>query len=198
MKLDTGKLKSTRKKITFRKLRAISGPDCIKDIDSTPSLTCTSGSVDDLISAYDSSIRRLIDKHAPLQVKTITLRPNAPWYTENIREAKHKRGKAERLWRRTKLTLHQQIFKEECRNVIALLIKAKKEHYSNKIVECGTESKQLFKLSKHLMGHKGEVIVPSYPSDRDLANRFGDFFIYKITTIRDNISALNKPQMKTL
>ena len=63
------------------------------------------------------------------------------WYTEDIREAKHKRRKAERLWRRTKLTVHHQMFKEECRNVIALLIKAKKEHYSNKIVECGTKSK---------------------------------------------------------
>jgi len=45
--------------------------------------------VDDLISAYNCGIRRLIDKHAPLQVKTITLRPNAPWYTEDIREAKN-------------------------------------------------------------------------------------------------------------
>jgi len=83
------------------------------------------------------------------------------------------------------------MFKEECRNVIALLIKAKKEYYSNKIVECGTESKQLFKLAKHLMGHKSEVVLPSCPSDRDLANRFGDCFVNKITTIRDNISALN-------
>ena len=49
------------------------------------------------------------------------------------------------------LTVHHQMFKEECRNVIALLIKAKKEHYSNKIVECGTESNQLFKLAKHLI-----------------------------------------------
>ncbi|KAK2144742.1 hypothetical protein LSH36_734g01020 [Paralvinella palmiformis] len=148
MKLDIGKPKSTRKEITFRKLRAI-------------------------------------------PVKIITLRPNAPWYTEDIREDKHKRRKAERLWRRTKLTVHHQMFKKECRNVIALLIKAKKEHYSNKIVECGTESKQLFKLAKHLMGHKSEVILPSCPSDRDLANRFGDFFVNKIIIIRDNISALN-------
>ena len=94
MKLDIGKPKSTRKEITFRKLRAIPVPDFIKDIDSTPRLQCTSGSVDDLISAYDSGIRRLIDKHAPLQVKTITLRPNSPWYTEDIREAKHKQRKA--------------------------------------------------------------------------------------------------------
>jgi len=83
------------------------------------------------------------------------------------------------------------MFKEECRNVIALLIKAKKEYYSKKIIEYGTKSKQLFKLAKHLMGHKSEVILPSCPSDRDLANRFGDFFVNKITTIRDNISALN-------
>jgi len=42
------------------------------------------------------------------------------------------------------------------------------------------------------MGHKSEVIISSCPSDRDFANRFGDFFVKnKITTIRDNISALN-------
>jgi len=70
-------------------------PDFIKNIDSPPSLQCTSGSVDDLISAYDSGIRRLTNKLAPLQVKTITMRPNAPWYAEDICEAKHKQRKAE-------------------------------------------------------------------------------------------------------
>ncbi|KAK2140382.1 hypothetical protein LSH36_1371g00022 [Paralvinella palmiformis] len=67
MKLDIGKPKSKRKEITFRKPRAIPVLDFIKDIDSTPSLQYTSGSVDDLISAYDSGIRRLIDKHTTLQ-----------------------------------------------------------------------------------------------------------------------------------
>jgi hypothetical protein len=41
------------------------------------------------------------------------------------------------------------------------------------------------------MGHKSEVILPSCPSDRDLANRFGDFFVNKITTVRDNITSVN-------
>jgi len=41
------------------------------------------GAVDDLVEAYNSGVNFLINKHAPLQKKTITLRPNAPWYTEN-------------------------------------------------------------------------------------------------------------------
>ncbi|KAK2141457.1 hypothetical protein LSH36_1095g00036 [Paralvinella palmiformis] len=67
IKLDIGKPKSTRKKITFSEVPCYTC--AVLDIDSTPSLQCTSGSVDDLISAYDSGIRRLINKHAPLQSK---------------------------------------------------------------------------------------------------------------------------------
>ena len=166
--LNIAKPASIRKEITFRKLRAISVPDFIKDIETSPCLQHTNGSVADLVEAYNTGISALIDKHAPQQVKSITLRPGAPWYTDELRTAKRKRRKAERLWRKTKLTIHQQLFKEECRTVSALLAQSKKDYYSNKIAECGTDHKQLFQLTKNLMGHKREVVLPSCSSDEKL------------------------------
>ena len=35
------------------------------------------------------------------------------------------------------------------------------------------------------MGHKREIILPSYSSENDLANKFSDFFMRKTATIRD-------------
>jgi hypothetical protein len=64
------------------------------------------------VEAYNSGVKVLINKHAPLQRKTITLRPNAPWYTEELREEKHNRRKAERLWLKTMMEIHHQLFKE--------------------------------------------------------------------------------------
>jgi len=92
-------------------------PDFIEDIKLSATLLCTSGAVDDLVEAYNLGVKFLINKHGPLQRKIITLRPNAPWYTEELREGKHNRQKAERLWCKTKLEILHQLSKERCREV---------------------------------------------------------------------------------
>ena len=69
----------------------------------------------------------LIDKHAPECHQKITVRPHAPWYTQELRDAKHQRRRAERVWRHTKLTVHQQIFKEKCALVNDILHRKKTE-----------------------------------------------------------------------
>ena len=37
------------------------------------------------------------------------------------------------------------------------------------------------------MGHKGEIILPSYSSEKVLANKFSDLFTKMTATIRDTI-----------
>ena len=44
----------------------------------------------------------LLDKHALVITKTITKRPNAPWYNNDIHEAKQKRRRCERKGRTTR------------------------------------------------------------------------------------------------
>jgi hypothetical protein len=176
-----------RKEITFRKLHDISITDFSRDISLSPILKNTDRSLDELVESYNTGIKALIDEHAPLCKKTITLRPKAPWYTGELREAKHDRRRAEKTWRRTKLTVHQQIYKEHCRAVNRLLFQAKKCFYTTKIMECSKDQKQIFKLTKSLMGEKGEVILPTHTSAKDLANNFGEFFTSKIEKIRDSI-----------
>ena len=127
-----------------------------------------------------------INKHAPLQRKSITLRLNVPWYTEE-------RRKAELLWRKTKLEIHHQLFKERCRELGKLLMRSKRTYYSDKIAECGNSKKCLFRITKNLMGHKGELYLPSCSSDERLAYKFSDFFMRKITTIRDDIDNHKPP-----
>ena len=94
--LDCSKQQHSKKEITFRRHCAISLSDFIEDIKSSATLLCTSCAVDNLVEAYYSGVKVLINKHAPLQRKTITLRPNAPWYTEELQEEKHNCRKAER------------------------------------------------------------------------------------------------------
>ena len=72
-------------------------------------------------------------------------------------------------------------------------MRSKRTYYSDKIAECGNSQKCLFRITKNLMGHKGEIILPSCSSDEHLANKFSDFFMRKITTIRDDIDNHKSP-----
>ena len=55
---------------------------------------------EELIDTYNMSIKDIVNKHAPKQVKIITLRPHAPWYNDHIREAKREKRRRERKYKK--------------------------------------------------------------------------------------------------
>ena len=43
---------------------------------------------DELVTLYENTMSSIIDKHAPLVTKYVSLRPKMPWYNEEIRQVK--------------------------------------------------------------------------------------------------------------
>ena len=70
----------------------------------------------ELLEELNTSLRNVIDRHAPLVTRTVTARPSAPWITEEVKAAKCNLRKANRRWLSSGLTVHKQIFIEQ-RNV---------------------------------------------------------------------------------
>ena len=56
-----------------------------------------------MATAYNSGLLEIIDHLAPLCTKTVTLRPHAPWYTDELRDEERRRRSAERLWLSSRL-----------------------------------------------------------------------------------------------
>ena len=48
------------------------------------------------IDFYNTQLRALLDKHAPLKKKMVKIVPNAPWFDAEYRELRKKRRKAEK------------------------------------------------------------------------------------------------------
>ena len=57
---------------------------------------------DELAALFDNTLRSLLDRHAPVKHKIITIRPCVPWMNDEIILAKRQRRKAERKWRASK------------------------------------------------------------------------------------------------
>ena len=67
--------------------------------------------VDHLVDLYNSTLRDIVDEHAPLRTKDMPRKPMLPWYNKSIQVAKRHRRYCEWLWIRTTLCVHHKMFK---------------------------------------------------------------------------------------
>ena len=144
---------------TFQKFRDIEMDSWKKDIPNSVLYTSTPdlADVNSLLNQYNVVLSDLIDKHAPECSRSITLRPNAPWFNDNLRAMKSQRRKLERKYLLTRLEVHRQMY---------------------------TDNNQLFSMVDGLFKVKRLPPLPSHVSSRSLAEDFGEFFHSKIEKIR--------------
>ena len=137
--------------------------------------------------SYRIELRKIIDALGPTKTRVITVRPEAEWYNESIREAKQTRRQAERLWRKTGLVVHREVYMEARDMVNALIDQEKRNHYQSIIAENHGNTKQLFSVVHLLIGKSKTTPLPSNKSASELCSLFGDFFVEKISKIRNSI-----------
>ena len=103
---------------------------------------------------------------------------------DEIAEAKKKRKRLERRWRKTRIQIDRDLFKAQRLLVNSLITKAKSSYYKDKIINCTNNSKELFNIVESLLHQKGKPKLPTHLSNQDLANTFNTYFISKIDNIR--------------
>ena len=109
------------------------------------------GDLDALTRKYNTVLSELLDKHAPLKKRTITLRPAAPWYNNTIRYEKQRRRKFERRWRASGLTAHCELYVDQCNLVNKCIFDAKMDYYSTAINENHSDPRRLFSTFDKLL-----------------------------------------------
>ena len=161
------------------------------DIHSTClalSTAAPTSDVSELVASYNTSVKCVIDKHAPERLTTVRRDKPNPWYNGDIADARRRRRKAESVWRRTKLEVHRQIFvaaRDECNDLIT---EAKTTFYRDKLQYA--DNKSIFQIVRSLSGKP----PPSYPDHDSLgecANTFSAYFNDKIVEMRTKLEGAN-------
>ena len=121
------------------------------DIEASTLCLNPATSAASLLEQYDTTLSALLDKHAPVQTRTIKVRPKFPWFSGDIKMAKQKRRQLERKWRQSRLTIYRDLFKEQRRHVTQLISSAKSTYYTAKITEAASDHKQLYNVVNALL-----------------------------------------------
>ena len=139
------------------------------------------------------TVSKLLDKYAPLKTRTTVLRPLAPWYDDNIKCLRKVARKAEKRWRKTRLTVHKQIYKE-IKNKLTNTIKNKKKTFvQDKIKKAEHSQKALFQCMDELLNKAKVTALPTNIQPQSLPNEFSKFFLDKIDKIQDNFKTQEDP-----
>ena len=186
--VDMPRICTTKMTVHRRNLRRIDMESWRNDIRDSVLHSAASDSSSDvniLTEEYNNVLRQLIDKHAPMRSRSITLRPHTPWFNDHLRCLKRQKRQLERRSVTSGLEIHRQMYREHCRLYTDAIKSAKMNYYKAKISE--SDQRQLFSLIDALFKVKTVPPLTSHESTKRLAEDFTDFFANKIQDLKDNL-----------
>ena len=185
--LNLTKPQPTKKHISYRKYGSLDHDSFSNDISQSELITNPSNDLQTLIDQYNSTLKSILEKHAPLKTRCITIRPANPWYSPEIADAKRLRKKLERRWRKTRSESDRNQFKAQRLCVVNMINSAKSSYFKEKLASCGNQ-RELYKIVESLLHNKGKTKLPTHDNKQELATTFSDYFITKIQNIRNDLT----------
>ena len=140
--------------------------------------------------SFSNCLTSVLDKFAPIKNKIIALRPAAPWINLVVKAQKQIKRRAERLFRKTRLTVHKQIYQYHKNKTIKIIDNEKKKYISEQISN-STNSKRLYSVLKSVTAKSNSLTLPSDTPHQNLPDLFNHFFIDKISKIRHALDSVD-------
>uniref|UniRef100_A0A3Q3LKF2 Reverse transcriptase domain-containing protein n=1 Tax=Mastacembelus armatus TaxID=205130 RepID=A0A3Q3LKF2_9TELE len=143
--------------------------------------------VEDLLNSYTSSVLNVIDAIAPVTDKLIRNRQKPPWRNnDSVRAQKRECRKAERRWRKSKLQVHYDIYKQMLCVFNETLRRKREMHFSEIINNSSNNSRVLFATVSRLTNPPSPLPLELISTSK--CNIFALFFNDKIQGIKQTIN----------
>ena len=193
--LDIRKPKQLKVHVKYRKINNIDLDAFRGDILHSELFKSTPEETDELVQLYDSVLRNLLDKHAPLMMRSFFPRPHSPWYKHDLHVKKQELRRLEHKWRSTKLEVHLQIFKAACCSYKKTLTAARRKYHQTQFENCNT--REIFQKFQKMFQPVSSLPLPKEDCDNKpeaLPERFQNFFVEKVKKIvSEMVSNSNDP-----
>ena len=173
----------------YRKLQSISIEAFKDDIINSELIRYPKTNATELAQQYDqydSVLPTLINLHARLVTKKISLKPPNPWTAPAILASKQHQWYRERVWRRNPTALNRSRLTRQTHLCNRQMSKAKSAHYSKLIAEHSGDHGSLWKAFNKILHGCPIMHLPGHSSIAALANTFSSSFINKIYVIRSS------------
>ena len=181
-----------KKQIVYRSYKNFDIDLFTSDIRGSSLISDSPNELDDLVALYDSELSGVFNRRVPIKKRTVTIRPAAPWYSEELKSEKRGKRQLERRWRASRSVCDREVYMRQCKVLKDMLFSSRSNYYSNLVANM----RSLFAAFSKLLHGRHEVEYPKHDSSSSLANDFVLFFGNKIKRIRrdlDQVPPLDTP-----
>ena len=182
--LNYAKSKPIKQKVSFRSFRNFDLGQFRKDIQNSDLIKNPKSDLSALIDQYNLTLKNILNKHAPLKSKYVSEKPIAPWINPHIVTLKRERRRLERAWRKSRSAYDRSRYTRQCHLCNRTMATAKADFYSNIISENSDDPRKLWKTINSVLHRKPTPSLPDHDSPDLLCQKFSDFFVNKISKIR--------------
>ena len=187
------------KDIQYRNLKEMDLDSFREDLDTVIKGLALTGSFKSVQSQLTEQAKVLLNHHAPLLSKRVSVVESAPWFDKEYRNLRSLRRRAEERWRKSKLTVDKLAYKDLCLSCSDLARDKKKAHFSKVIDRSEGNPKTLYQIVNKELDRKQTSKLPDYTGDIcELASKFNTFFIDKIDKIRANMKADSITELESM
>ena len=174
--------------ISFRNIKDIDLSALSNGIDDFPSRDNLS-TTDELVSYYNLELQRLLHTLAPLKTRSVSFAHSAPWFTPALRQLKTKGRRLERLYSKTGLAVHKEMYHDHILQYKDAISLAKTTYYSTLIRTADGNTRALFSTINNIL--KPPDALPPHLLTAAQCDNFMTFFNTKIENIHQTLTASN-------
>ncbi len=157
--------------------------------------------LDELTSYYNDQLQNVLDVVAPVRTRIVSFAHTAPWYTSELRLLKAKGRQLERLYMRSGLTVHKEMYDHHIRDYKDALSTAKTHYYANLINSGGGNTKILFSTVNNILRppdafslhSHSNTTCDAFMNDASTLSAFSRFYLPTANEILNVFKNLNLP-----
>jgi exonuclease III len=184
------------KEIKYRRLKEIDHDMFTDDLSCVIDKLQLTGSFGMAVEQLMAQTSDVLNLHAPLVTKRISVVAKAPWFDKEYRQLRTVRRKAEKAWRKSKSEAHLHVYKDLCTECSEMAQGKKKAHFSKMIDQAEGNPRTLYQLVNKELDRKQSKKLPDLGIDvADLATKFNTFFVDKIDKIREGMKDVAVPML---
>ena len=183
-----------KQELSYRNVKGVVMPDFHTDLKNDCDTFLARADCNNFNSSLDmfnNIFGNTVNNHAPVLTKTIQNVNRPPWMDTEFLDARRKRRKLYKTWKRTRSDEHREDLVQSRRSVDILSKEKRRSFYQTAISSSNNSAKELFKITNHLLDRSQKSILPHTENLPMLAKQFNNFFVEKIENIRNGLNSSN-------
>ena len=179
-----------KREISFRNLKNVNASSFRNDIVNNLNTFLVNSNRDNFeesVALFKQIFGDIVNSHAPVLTKFVEINSNPGWVDTEFRSARSERRRLYKTWKKSQNIFDRERFESSRRDVNNMSINKRKQYCSKRISESSNSQRERFKLCYSLLDVKKSTSLPDCEDSTLLANKFNQYFVQKITKIREDM-----------